>query len=131
MSYCLGTDSNNFFRIVSQRGNEKPVVRRIEPKMINAPFHIRQRNGSSQNERSCARGRRDLVSTHLYCECRYQCQDRTKTAPFSQSSPPSQIPFSGVPEHQTRHCSAGDEDRLWNFPAKQHGETHRTDQYGR
>jgi hypothetical protein len=40
MYHRLGTDAYNLFRIISERGNKKPVVRWIETKMINAPFHV-------------------------------------------------------------------------------------------
>jgi hypothetical protein len=83
-SNVLGTDSNDLLGVISQRGNNKPIVTRIEPKMINAPFHIRQGDGSSQHERSCARSMRVLLSTHLYGESRNQDQHKTKTAHFSE-----------------------------------------------
>src|SRR4029077_19021415 len=85
---CLRSDSNNLLRIVSKRGNEEPVVCGIKGKMINAPFHIRQGDGSGQHERRSARRWRVFLSTHSYAECHNQSQ--TETTCFSQFFSPSQ-----------------------------------------
>ncbi len=37
---------------------------------------------------------------------------------------------SGLPEHQPCYRRAGDQNQLRNFPAKQYGQAHRTDQHG-
>ena len=86
MNHGLGADTDNLFAIISQRGNKEPVVYRVEPNMVNAPFHIRQGDGSGQHKRSGARRRRVLLSTHLCGECHNQDQDKTRTTPFSQCS---------------------------------------------
>src|SRR5277367_2883200 len=91
MNDCLWTDSNNLFRIVTQGGKEKPVVRWIDPKMINAAFHVWQRNGSSQHERSWAWRRCALLGAHLNRECGDHYQDKNNTTHFPQCFPPPQI----------------------------------------
>src|ERR1035441_8899348 len=62
--HCLRADTDNLFRIVSECGNEKPVVRGIDPEMIDAPLHVRQWNGPGQDKRNWAWSSRLLLATY-------------------------------------------------------------------
>lgn len=135
MNHCLGTDSHNLFGVVSQSGDEKPVVHRIEPKMIDAPFYIRQGDGSGQHERSSIRRSRVLLSTHYNSVVSAAISKETRPRPQAFVSATfifdNLAQLSSMPKDQSRYRRAGYKNRLGNLPAKQYGETHRTDQYGR
>src|SRR6266404_202092 len=69
--------------------------------------------------------------------CMVNVAIRAKTSPRSHgflnvfSGLDNLAQLSSMPEGQPCCCRAGYKNRLWNLPAKQYGEAHRTDQYGR
>src|ERR1039458_8575792 len=91
--HCLRADTDNLFRIVSECGNEKPVVRGIDTEMIDAPFYVRQRDRPGQDERGLLLTTR---SWHQYCRD-YEGQSQT-THSSQLIPPPEKIPrFHGCP----------------------------------